>query len=155
MKRTAFVLVVLLASVSLLYPSAQAEELSAAEAAGHVGERQTVCGVVVSAKYAVDSIGQPTFLNLDRPYPNHIFTVLIWDSYGHRFSRPPERFYRNEEICVSGVITTYDGIAQIEVRDPSQIDLKPSSHLTRLTRSPWYVLIGVALVLFAFSRRRA
>ncbi len=38
------------------------------EAASHVGERATVCGLVASATYADCSRGQPTFLNLDKPF---------------------------------------------------------------------------------------
>ena len=43
-------------------------------------KRLTVCGIVASAHYAASSKGQPTFVNLDKPYPNQIFTVLIWGS---------------------------------------------------------------------------
>jgi len=49
-------------------------DISPAEAAKHIGEKATVCGVVASARYASRSKGQPTFLNLDKPYPNQIFT---------------------------------------------------------------------------------
>jgi hypothetical protein len=124
MNRAVFVFAVLLASVSPLYPASPATELSAAKAIRHVGEVQTVCGVVVSATYAAPSRGQPTFLNLDQPYPDHIFTAVIWDRNRHKFTTPPEAQYRGKEICVSGVITTYRGKAQIEVRDPSQITVR-------------------------------
>jgi hypothetical protein len=53
-------------------------KLSAQEAGQHVGEQATVCGAVVSAHYATRSKGRPTFLNFDEPYPNPVFTVLIW-----------------------------------------------------------------------------
>jgi hypothetical protein len=51
--------------------------LSAAEAKKHIGENATVCGLVVSAHFAANSRGEPTFLNLDEPYPNQIFTIVI------------------------------------------------------------------------------
>ena len=44
-------------------------KLSATEAKDHIGDRGTVCGKVVSTRYAVSTRGQPTFLNLDTPYP--------------------------------------------------------------------------------------
>jgi len=50
--------------------------ISAAEAKNHVGERATVCGEVASARYATTSKGNPTFINLDKPYPKQIFTLL-------------------------------------------------------------------------------
>ena len=56
----------------------RADVITAKQAAQHVGEIQTVRGVVVSARYAARSKGQPTFLNLDQPYPDTIFTVVIW-----------------------------------------------------------------------------
>src|SRR6516165_3206134 len=54
------------------------EPYAAEDAASHVGEIGTVCGLVVSSKFAIRSKGQLTFLNLDRPHPDHVFTVVIW-----------------------------------------------------------------------------
>ena len=51
---------------------------SAFEAKDHIGEKATVCGRVVSTYYARSSHGEPTFLNLEKPYLNQIFTVVIW-----------------------------------------------------------------------------
>ena len=53
------------------------ERISPAEAAKYVGKTATVCGQVASANFSARSRRRPTFLNLDRPYPNHIFTALI------------------------------------------------------------------------------
>jgi hypothetical protein len=58
--------------------SAASGQLTAAEAKDHIGKKLIVCGTVVSARHATRSRGQPTFLNLDKPYPNQIFTVVIW-----------------------------------------------------------------------------
>lgn len=44
--------------------------LTASEAKDHIGEQATVCGKVVSTRYAESSRGSPTFLNFDQPYPN-------------------------------------------------------------------------------------
>ena len=46
--------------------SATAAPLSPENAAGHIGETATVCGVVVAAKYEVDEQSQPTLLDLGR-----------------------------------------------------------------------------------------
>ncbi len=37
------------------------------------GEFAMVCGVIASAKYLKDSKGGPTYLNFDKPYPDHDF----------------------------------------------------------------------------------
>lgn len=73
MKRLLLALVLSLCSLRL--PAE--ESLSAREASKHVGERATVCGLVASTHFATRSKGQPTFLNLDEPYPKAVFTVLI------------------------------------------------------------------------------
>ena|SRR6266851_2023363 len=55
----------LLARLHILL-AANARALSAEDAAKHVGETATVCGVVASAHYAASSRAQPTFLNFDK-----------------------------------------------------------------------------------------
>ena len=112
--------VLILSSVS----SAQEKFISPADAHKYVGEKKTVCGQVASATYAARSRRQPTFLNLDRPYPNHIFTVVIWGSDRNKFKTPPETLFKAKTICVTGVIDVYRGKPQIIVRDPSQIVIK-------------------------------
>ena len=94
--------------------------ISAAEAKNHVGERATVCGEVASVHYAARSRGNPTFINLDKPYPNQIFTVLIWGSDRPKFG-DPEEAYRSKHICVTGKITDYKGGAEVVAYEPSQI----------------------------------
>ena len=91
------------------------------DALKYLGTQQTVCGKVASTNYAITSRGQPTFLNLNRKYPKHIFTVVIWKSSRHKFKTAPEKMYKSKRICVTGVISSYRGKAQIEVNDPAQI----------------------------------
>lgn len=97
--------------------------IPAIEAAAHEGERATVCGRVASTRYADRANGQPTFLNLDRPYPNQVFTALVWDEDRPRFKEPPERHFRNHRICVTGRIKIYRGTPEIVVRRPEQIEI--------------------------------
>jgi micrococcal nuclease len=96
--------------------------LTAEEAAAHVGEMATVCGAVVSTSYATRIRGAPTFLNLDRPYPDHLFTVVIWESDRVVFGEP-EVAYADKSVCVTGKIDEYGGKPQIVARDPSHIDV--------------------------------
>ncbi|MGA2336748.1 MAG: hypothetical protein ABSG08_15380 [Terriglobales bacterium] len=97
--------------------------ISAAEAKNHVGEKTTVCGDVASAHYAARSRGNPTFINLDQPYPNQIFTVLIWGSDRPKFG-DPEGAYRDKHICVTGKISDYKGVPEIIAYEPSQIKVQ-------------------------------
>lgn len=94
--------------------------ITASEASAHIGQTATVCGYVASAKYAYRSKGQPTFLNLDEPYPRQIFTALIWGSDRPSFGTP-ETTFAGRNICVTGRIKSYRGKPEIIVRTPSQI----------------------------------
>jgi hypothetical protein len=113
--------VTLLSALSLV--ALAQKRLSSAEAKEHYGENATVCGDVVSARYAASSKGQPTFLNLDKAYPNQIFTVVIWGSNRSKF-KTPEEDYKDKRICVSGRITAYDGLPEIIAEDPKQIRIE-------------------------------
>src|ERR1700746_1509811 len=83
--------------------AAQTTKITAAEAKDHVGETRTVCGKVVSTHYAAKSNGEPTFLNLDEPYPKEVFTSLIWGSDRAKFGTP-ETKYKDARVCVTGEI---------------------------------------------------
>lgn len=96
--------------------------LSTSEVASHIGEKVTVCGKVVDARYASSSRGRPTFLNLDKPYPNQVFTVVIWGEDRDKFGEPEEK-YRDKRICITGIISSYRGVPQIQVTDPKQIQI--------------------------------
>ncbi len=95
-------------------------QITASEAKSHVGEKATVCGQVASARYASSSRGAPTFLNLDKPYPNQVFTVVIWGNDRAKFGHPEES-YHDKRICVTGSISDYRGVPEIEVHELSQI----------------------------------
>lgn len=115
MKKLAIVLVV----VAIL-SSAQAANLTAAEAKNHLGEEATVCGMIVSVHFASGSKGTPTFINLDKPYPNHIFTILIWGDDLPNFKENPTR-WDGKKACVTGKITLYAGVPEIVAKRQDQI----------------------------------
>lgn len=85
-------------------PSRQSDTVSASEAARHVGERTTVCGEIVDTRYSAGSNGKPTFLNFDKPYPNHPFVVVIWGDDRSKFPSNPEKYYLNKQACASGLV---------------------------------------------------
>jgi DNA/RNA endonuclease YhcR with UshA esterase domain len=96
------------------------------EAAGHIGEEATVCGLVMGATYASGSNGQPTFLNVGRDFPDPArFTVVIWGADRSTFPTPPETAYLNQTICVEGIIEEFDGMAEMIINRPSQITVVP------------------------------
>ena len=119
LRRTRTLLFLLLV-VALLSPVQAQKKLSASEAKEHYGETVTVCGDVVSARYAESSKGQPTFLNVDKPYPNQIFTIVIWGENRSKFGKP-EDDYKDRRVCVTGKISAYAGSPEIVVTEPEQI----------------------------------
>jgi hypothetical protein len=102
---------------------AQAGRLTSAEAKKHIGEKATVCGNVVSAHYAARTKGDPTFLNLDEPYPKQVFTILIWGNDRSKFGAP-ENTYANKKVCVTGTIKDYRGVPEVVAEQPSQIEIQ-------------------------------
>jgi len=122
--RTVRILVLSFVSVAFSYvASAQAGRITASEAKSHIGERATVCGNVVSTHYAARSKGNPTFLNLDEPYPRQVFTILIWGSDRAKFG-DPEAKYGIKKVCVTGVIKDYKGAPEIVAEQPGQIEIQ-------------------------------
>ena len=115
---SALLIVTLVLMVTL---SALAEKtLTATEAKDRIGEQATVRGNVVSTRYAESSRGSPTFLNFDQPYPNEVFTLLIWGSDRSKFG-DPETSYRGKRICITGKISDYKGVPEIAANAPSQV----------------------------------
>lgn len=115
----------LLSQFSVQPVRADGATVPATAAAKYVGQVKAVCGVVASAKYAQSTRGQPTFLNLDQPYPNQVFTAVIWGDSRGAFSYAPESL-QGRRICVTGEIELYRGRAQVIVADPRQIDASRS-----------------------------
>ena len=98
--------------------------LSWDQAYENVGERATVQGPVVGTRYASGSSGQPTFLNVGKPFPdNDRFTVVIWGDTRDNFPFAPEVEYDNKTICVTGLIETFEGVPQIIADTSSDIEI--------------------------------
>ena len=101
----------------------QTKKLTTAEAKDHFGEQATVCGKVASTRYAATTRGKPTFLNLDKPYPSQVFTVLIWGDNREKFGNPEEK-YSDKQVCVTGKITEYRKAPEIVVSEPQNIEVQ-------------------------------
>jgi len=113
----------LLAAMMLLTLGAspiRAAEIAPEEAGKHAGETATVCGVVASARFSERSKSQPTFLNLGRPYPNQVFTVVIFGRDRVKFGTPESTLLR-KRICVTGPITLFQGRPETVISEPSQL----------------------------------
>jgi len=83
------------------------------EASEHVGELARVCGVIATKRTAEDATGKPTFINLDHPFPNQTFTVLVWDKDSPAVGTLPEA----GSLCVTGTVVLYRGTPEIILSD--------------------------------------
>jgi hypothetical protein len=101
----------LLFSVALI--PAASQTIPSTDAKNHIGEKATVCGLVVSNSTAAQSQGTPTFIDLDKPYPDESFTVVIWQRDKAAVGTLPS----SGQLCVTGTITDYRGRAEIVLRD--------------------------------------
>jgi hypothetical protein len=122
MRKIKFLLIMALL-FGLLSTALAQETISPQDAAKFIGESKTVCGTVASAHYAAIISERPTSLHLDKPYPNQIFTALIWGSDRGKFEKPPETLYAGKEICVTGMVQSYQGKPEIIVKEPGQIKI--------------------------------
>jgi len=103
--------------------SAQTAHIPAREAKNHVGEKTTVCGKVRGIHFVSSGKGQPTFVHFDEPYPDQIFTLVIWGIDRSKFGRP-EELYRDKDLCVTGKITIFLGIPEIVASNPNQVQIQ-------------------------------
>lgn len=95
------------------------------DAYNHIGEDVTLEGKIVDSYQATESTGSPTFLDMGASYPDdNRVTIVIWEEDLYNFDGDPEAMYMNETVEVTGTLTTYDGVAQIEVESQDQIKIK-------------------------------
>ena len=110
-----FVVIILLTS-----PHAVGSDWHTPQGARHlVGQTAMICGNVGSARFAENTRGAPTSINLGPAFPDHVFTVVIWGSDRENFSFKPETL--SGMLCVNGQVSEYRGIPQIVVTSPQQI----------------------------------
>ena len=84
------------------------------QALDHAWTTQRVCGPLAGGGNSEDDV----FLNLGRDYPDpERFQIVVWDVGGL------ESIDGGVTLCTSGQITLYEGVAQIELSDPSLIEI--------------------------------
>ncbi len=79
-----------------------------------------ICGTVVSTH---KSRKGHIFINLDKSFPNQIFTATIWKSNIVNFSYKPEVFLINKQVCIKGKVKDYQGTPSIYPENEKKIKL--------------------------------
>jgi len=79
-----------------------------------------VCGTVVSTH---KSRNNHVFINLDKAFPNQIFSITIWSSNIVNFSYKPEQELTGKKICVTGKIIEYEGTPAMYIDNEKRIEI--------------------------------
>jgi len=105
-------------------PAATTNTITAVDAVKYIGQNQTVCGTVASTNYAPEKL--KTYLNIDKAFPNQVFTAVIEGQSSHNTFKTaitgnPADFYKTKNVCVTGTIIDYKGKPQIILNNVNQI----------------------------------
>jgi hypothetical protein len=100
----------------------QPRSFTAAEASSHLGQTVTICGHVSDTKRITSK--RVTYINLGAAASTSSFAIVIQDKDRGAFMAPPENIYKSLDVCVSGLVRTYDGRPAIVATDEEQIELQ-------------------------------
>ncbi|MCB9332084.1 MAG: DNA/RNA non-specific endonuclease [Lewinellaceae bacterium] len=84
------------------------------------GEVVTVCGTVVGSRY---SRSGNLWLNLDKQYPNQLFSVFIRKADLTNFSDDPKTEYENQQVCFTGKVENFNGTPTMNIDREEQVNL--------------------------------
>lgn len=76
------------------------------------GEEITVCGAVVGARR---SRSGNIWLNIDKQFPNQIFSVFIRREDLPNFSYAPDQYLANRKVCFTGKVENFSGTPTMNI----------------------------------------
>jgi hypothetical protein len=97
------------------------QTISAFDAKYNLGEVAMVYGRVYATWHNRQTDDYLLFFGGEYPY--HQFTVVLPARIARKYSWRPERFFLGEHITVTGLITTFEGVPEIIVKNKRQIGL--------------------------------
>ena len=84
----------------------QLDTISAEKAAQLIGQEVIIKAKIVSVYYSQNSKGKPTFLNLERKYPNNPVAIVIFEQAIEKLKINTD-LYLNKTVIVSGKMEAY------------------------------------------------
>lgn len=84
-----------------------------------IGKESKVCGTVVSTK--ISRAGH-LWINLDKKFPNQIFSSFIRKDDLTNFSYDAEKYLLNKKVCIEGKVENMNGTPTINVDNSRQIE---------------------------------
>lgn len=80
----------------------------------------TICGTVVNTKISRNG---HIFMNIDKNFPNQVFSVAIWKKNHANFSYDIEKEWLGKQACFKGKIVNFGGIPTMILEKENQIKL--------------------------------
>lgn len=88
----------------------------------YVNKTVVVCGKIFSTN--TDEKTGTVFLDMGRKYPNAKLTLVIFQADLKNFRENPETFYRDKNICLTGVIKRYKEKSEIIIKEFGKISIQ-------------------------------
>ncbi len=82
------------------------DTISAYLATDKIGEEVIIKAKVVTVFYAKNSTGKPTFLNLEKPFPNNPIAVIIFENDLAKLNIDAQ-LYSGKTILIKGMVKLY------------------------------------------------
>lgn len=99
----------------------QINSVSAYYADYYIGDVRTVYGKVKEVFYSPES--DEYFLHMGAYYPYHDFTIVLPGHIARKYTARPIRYFTNEYLNVTGLITSFEGKPEIVVKRKFQLDV--------------------------------
>ena len=94
----------------------------ASDAEQHLGKAVTICGEVGGTRILNMYHGGPTFIDLDFPYPNQTFTIVILEKGKELKFKFAKGLNNKKIICVTGRVQKHENKPQIVIAHPGKIE---------------------------------
>ncbi len=98
-------------------------QVAAQQARYFIGDECTVCGLVVATKYFENGKTNPTYINLDKKFPDQVFTLVIFGKDRMNFTYDPEKYLYGKRICIKGKVGEFGGTPQIIANNEDAIEI--------------------------------
>lgn len=91
------------------------------------GDVHAVRGEIVATEFARGVGGSPTFFNIGNAHPGTPrFDLVIWEEnrgvFLEKYPEGPELRLEGRQVCAAGTVEMHEGVPQIELRDPRQLE---------------------------------
>ena len=116
MKPIFFIFVMLLSTLSF------SQSVSLDNIAAYEGKRVTIFEKVVST-YQSKGEKKTTYLNFGKPYPDALFSVVIFEASLKNFSYSPADYLKGKRVRITGVVKMYKGKPQFVITEEKDIEL--------------------------------